>query len=69
MADENTKPTCSKDYGDGAWPMLIRLPASPRSSHASLNMQAAIGIEHQFGKIAIPSVTYINYRGVHQYSD
>ena len=34
---------------------------------ASLNMQAAIGIEHQFGKIATTSVTYVNSRGVHQY--
>ena len=35
--------------------------------HASLNMQAAVGIEHQFGKIATASVTYVNSRGVHQY--
>lgn len=34
---------------------------------ASLNMQAAVGVEHQFGKIATTSVTYINSRGVHQY--
>jgi hypothetical protein len=34
---------------------------------ASLNMQAAVGIEHQFGKIATTSFTYINSRGVHQY--
>ena len=34
---------------------------------ASLNMQAALGIEHQFGKIATTSVTYVNSRGVHQY--
>ena len=34
---------------------------------ASLNMQAAVGIEHQFGKIATTSVTYVNSRGVHQY--
>jgi len=37
---------------------------------APVNMQAALGIEHQFGKIATVSVTYINSRGVHQlYSD
>jgi hypothetical protein len=30
-------------------------------------MQAAIGVEHQFGKIATASVTYINSRGAHQY--
>jgi hypothetical protein len=34
---------------------------------ASLNMQAAIGIEHQFGKFATTSITYVNSRGVHQY--
>ena len=34
---------------------------------ASLNMQAALGVEHQFGKIATTSVTYVNSRGVHQY--
>ncbi|MDW5266552.1 MULTISPECIES: TonB-dependent receptor [Acidobacteriaceae] len=37
---------------------------------APVNMQAAIGVEHQFGKVATLSVTYINSRGVHQlYSD
>jgi hypothetical protein len=34
---------------------------------ASLNMQAAVGVEHQFGKVVTTSVTYINSRGVHQY--
>ncbi len=34
---------------------------------ASVNMQAAIGVEHQFGKIATASATYINSHGVHQY--
>jgi hypothetical protein len=34
---------------------------------ASINMQAAVGVEHQFGKIATASATYINSRGVHQY--
>ena len=34
---------------------------------ASLNMQAAVGIEHQFGKAVTTSVTYINSRGIHQY--
>lgn len=34
---------------------------------AEVNMQAALGIEHQFGKIATASVTYINSRGEHQY--
>ncbi len=35
--------------------------------HAQTNMEAAIGIEHQFGKIATTSVTYINSHGDHQY--
>jgi Carboxypeptidase regulatory-like domain len=34
---------------------------------ASLNMQAAVGVEHSFGKIATTSITYINSRGVHQF--
>ena len=34
---------------------------------ASLNMQAAVGIDHQFGKIATTSFTYVNSRGIHQY--
>lgn len=34
---------------------------------ASLNMQAAVGIDHSFGKVATLSATYINSRGVHQY--
>jgi hypothetical protein len=34
---------------------------------AAINMQAAIGVEHQFGKVMNASVTYINSRGVHQY--
>ncbi len=33
----------------------------------AVNMQAAVGVEHQFGKIATASATYINSRGVHQY--
>jgi len=34
---------------------------------ASLSMQAAVGVEHAFGKVATTSLTYINSRGVHQY--
>jgi hypothetical protein len=34
---------------------------------AATSMQAAVGLEHQFGKIATLSATYINSRGVHQY--
>jgi hypothetical protein len=37
---------------------------------ASVNMQAAIGVERQFGKVATLAATYINSRGVHQdYTD
>ena len=34
---------------------------------ASVNMQVAMGVEHQFGKVATVAGTYINSRGVHQY--
>ena len=34
---------------------------------AAVNMQAAVGIEHEFGKVATASATYINSHGVHQY--
>jgi hypothetical protein len=34
---------------------------------ASVNMQAAVGVEHQFGKIANFAATYIDSRGIHQY--
>jgi len=45
-------------------PTIYQLSPNLRSG---LNMQAAIGVEHQFGKIATTSVTYINSRGVHQF--
>ena len=34
---------------------------------AALSMQGALGIEHQFGKIATVAATYVNSHGVHQY--
>jgi hypothetical protein len=34
---------------------------------ASVNMQAAVGVDHSFGKYVTMSATYINSRGVHQY--
>jgi hypothetical protein len=34
---------------------------------AAINMQSALGIEHQFGKSVTLSATYINSHGVHQY--
>ena len=41
-----------------------------RNLTAPVNMQAAIGIEHKFGKNITLSSTYINSRGLHQlYSD
>jgi|CZKZ01.1.fsa_nt_gi hypothetical protein len=37
---------------------------------ASVNMQAALGVEHQFGKVATLAATFINSHGVHQdYTD
>ncbi|MGD0914452.1 MAG: carboxypeptidase regulatory-like domain-containing protein, partial [Terracidiphilus sp.] len=37
---------------------------------AAVNMQAALGVEHQFGKVATLAATYINSHGVHQdYTD
>ena len=34
---------------------------------AAVNMQGALGIEHQFGKVATLAATYVNSHGVHQY--
>ncbi|MGA7155215.1 MAG: carboxypeptidase regulatory-like domain-containing protein [Acidobacteriaceae bacterium] len=34
---------------------------------AAVNMEAAVGIDHSFGKYVTFSATYINSRGVHQY--
>ena len=34
---------------------------------AAVNMQSALGVEHQFGKTVTLSATYINSHGVHQY--
>lgn len=37
---------------------------------AAVNMQAALGVEHQFGKVATLSATFMNSHGVHQpYTD
>ena len=37
---------------------------------ASVNMQAALGVDRQFGKVATVSATFMNSRGVHQdYTD
>ena len=33
----------------------------------AINMQAAVGVDHSFGKALTLSATYINSRGVHQY--
>ena len=45
-------------------PTIYQLAPNLRSG---LNMQAAIGVEHQWGKIATTSVTYVNSRGIHQF--
>jgi len=34
---------------------------------AAVSMQAALGVEHQFGKVATASATYINSHGAHQF--
>jgi hypothetical protein len=34
---------------------------------AAVNMEAAFSVDHQFGRVATTSATYINSRGVHQY--
>ena len=34
---------------------------------AGVNMQGALGIEHQFGKVATVAATYVNSHGVHQF--
>jgi len=34
---------------------------------AAVNMQTALGIEHQFGKSVTLSATYVNSHGIHQY--
>jgi hypothetical protein len=45
-------------------PAIVQVAPNLR---AAVNMQAAVGIEHQFGKFATASATYINSRGEHQY--
>jgi hypothetical protein len=45
-------------------PTIYQLAPNLRSG---LNMQAAIGVEHQWGKIATTSFTYVNSRGIHQF--
>ena len=56
--------TSTLDLLSNAAPTIYQLSPDLR---AQINMQAAIGIEHQFGKIATASVTYINSHGEHQY--
>lgn len=34
---------------------------------SAVNMQSAIGVEHQFGQLATLAATYVNSHGVHQY--
>jgi len=45
-------------------PTIYTLAPNLRSS---VNMQAAIGVEHQFSRIATVAITYINSHGEHQY--
>jgi len=50
--------------GSTVAPTIVQVAPDLKSS---VNMQAAVGIEHQFGRIATASATYINSHGVHQY--
>jgi hypothetical protein len=70
----------SYGYYEGNIPSLATVKASSTSAptvyqispnmKAGVNMQAAVGVEHQFGKVATVAATYINSRGVHQaYTD
>jgi Carboxypeptidase regulatory-like domain len=61
---ENAPPTSELASLSTVAPTIYQISPNMR---ASLNMQAAIGLEHQFGKIATTSVTWVNSRGVHQY--
>jgi hypothetical protein len=61
---ENAPPISTLTSLNAAAPTIYDLGPNLR---ASLNMQAAIGVEHQFGKIATTSLTYVNSRGVHEY--
>jgi hypothetical protein len=60
---ENAPPAASLT-GSGPAPTTYQISPHLR---AAINMQAAVGIEHQFGRSINTSVTYINSRGVHQY--
>ena len=61
---QNAPPATVLASLDAVAPTIYQVSPNLR---ASLNMQAALGVEHQFGKIATASMTYINSRGVHQY--
>ena len=54
----------SKGVAQAAAPTTYSLAPNMK---AAVSMQAAFGIEHQFGKIITLSATYINSHGVHQY--
>jgi hypothetical protein len=68
-----------RDNGINQQEYIIRYQSSSQSTEsptitslaphlrAALNMQAAASIEHQFGKLATVSATYVNSHGVHQY--
>jgi Carboxypeptidase regulatory-like domain len=61
---ENAPPVSQLSALNTSAPTIYEVAPNMR---ASLNMQAAVGVEHQWGKIATTSLTYVNSRGVHQY--
>ncbi len=61
---ENAPPASELASSSAGAPTIYQV--SPHLK-AEINMQAALGLEHQFGKVATVSATYLNSRGVHQY--
>ncbi len=61
---QNAPPPSQLASSNVAAPTIYQIAPNIR---ASVNMQAAGGIEHLFGKVATVSLTYINSRGVHEF--
>jgi hypothetical protein len=61
---ENAPPVATLSALNTSAPTIYAVGPNMR---ASLNMQAAVGVEHQWGKVVTTSLTYVNSRGVHQY--
>ncbi|MGH9590961.1 MAG: TonB-dependent receptor domain-containing protein [Terracidiphilus sp.] len=59
-------PPASELASDGAAAAPTIYEVAPNLK-AAVSMQGALGIEHQFGKIATLAATYVNSHGVHQF--